>query len=124
MWIRTRTASFRLLATTGICTAIPLAYFWALDHFDPVWKNAGVADQLNLPILGVLIAIAPLAVPALIAYRLPMPNFQSVIVLLWPVIALFEFQLIDSTKIGTFGLHALQDSVSRLPSSPFAVLPA
>ena len=117
MWMRTRTLSLRLLATTGTCTALPLIYFWALDHFDPVWRYGGVVDQSNFPILGVLIAIAPLAIPALIAYRLPTPNFQAVIVRLWPVVALIEFQLINSTKIGTFGLHSLQGL-----SVPLAVL--
>ncbi len=70
-----------------------------------------------IPLLSVVIAIAPLAVPALLAYRLPVPHFQSIVVRFWPVVALIEFQLINWTKVGTYGPHALQGL-----SVPLAVL--
>jgi hypothetical protein len=108
MWWRHGTLRFQLLATTAAFTALPLIYFWALGRFDPVWRAGNSADQFVIPFASALVVIAPLAIPGLLAYRLGIPNFQSVVVRLWPLVALAEFQFIDSTQIGTYGLHSLQ----------------
>jgi hypothetical protein len=117
MWSRERKLQIGLLAATAGAAAVPLVYFSALGHFDPVWKAGGVADQSHAPFLSLLIVIAPLAIPALLAYRLPIRHYQSVIVRIWPVVAVLEVEIIDRGGIGTYGLHALQGL-----SIPLAVL--
>jgi hypothetical protein len=117
MWRRDGIPRLRLLVATCGCTAMPLIYFWALGRFDPVWKAANSLDQFAIPLLTVMVTIAPLAIPALLAYRLPALHFQSVVLRFWPVVTLIEFQLINRTKFGTYGPHALQGL-----SIPLAVL--
>ena len=86
-------------------TAVPLAYYALLGALDPSWELAGRVNDLPRWPLWVLVAgLAPLALPAAFAYRLPAPDFGSLALRAWPVAALVVY----FQPLGTFPFHALQ----------------
>jgi hypothetical protein len=118
LWIRGSRVNPILPAVTVGATAVPLVYYSALSHFDSTWRLAGAANRVALaPNWTLLAALAPLAVPALLAYVRPASSFQEIAVRAWPFAALGVYYVIGLTHVGTFPLHALQGL-----SVPFAVL--
>ncbi len=117
MWRRHDMGHIPLFAATASATAAPLVYYWALGRFDPAWALAGRQNSVGVPALAVVMAVLPLGLPAILAYRLPVVTFQAVAVRAWPVVALGLFWAIAWTHIGTYPLHALQGL-----SIPFACL--
>lgn len=86
-------------------TALPLVYYLALSRADPAWKLAQVANDLpRWPLWVTIAALAPLAVPAAFAYRLPAPGFGAIALRLWPLAGLLIFY----APLGTFPFHAFQ----------------
>jgi hypothetical protein len=107
-----------LPAIAVAATTIPLVYYSLLGRFDSTWKIAGQANRVPLwPTWTLAVALAPLALPALLAYRRPAATFQQLALLTWPVAALGVYFLIGVSHVGTYPLHALQGL-----SIPFAVL--
>lgn len=102
---------------TAVATALPLAYYSLLSHVDPTWSLAGRENFLVVPALAILVALIPLGLPAVLAYRLRPVDFQSIALRTWPLIALGMYFFIANTHVGTFPLHALQGV-----SIPFACL--
>jgi hypothetical protein len=98
-------AAARDLALPLAATAAPLAYYALLGHFDASWALAARVNELPRWSWWVLLAgLAPLALPAAFAYRLPAPDFGAVALRVWPLAALgVYFQ-----PFGTFPFHALQ----------------
>jgi hypothetical protein len=90
--------------------AAPAAYYVALGHFDPSWELAGrmnargAMSAWKWPWWAMVLTAAPLAVPALLAYRLPAPSWQDVAVRVWPFAALLMFLV----PFGTFPYHSFQ----------------
>ena len=101
----------------GLATALPLAYYWVLSRSDPSWELAGeVNDFGRWPLWVTLVGIAPLALPALFAYRQRPENLGDWMLRVWPVAALAVFYL----PFGTFPFHAFQGMA--LPLAVLALL--
>jgi hypothetical protein len=95
----------RDLALPLTMTALPLAYYLALSHFDASWALAGRANDLpRWPWWVTVVGLAPLALPAVLAYRLPVRDFGDVALRAWPLVALAIFY----QPFGTFPFHAFQ----------------
>ena len=81
-----------------------------LGHFDPAWElaaksnAAGAMPEWSWPWWAIVLTLAPLAVPAVLAYRLPAPSWQELAVRVWPFAALVVYLL----PVGTFPYHAFQ----------------
>ncbi len=110
-------AAARRLAVPLAAIAAPLVYYLVLSHTDSSWELAGRANEDGGWPLWIMIAgLAPLAVPALLAYRLPAPDFGTVALRVWPVAALVVFY----QPAGTFPAHAVQGLT--IPLSVLAAL--
>jgi hypothetical protein len=90
--------------------ALPAAYYLALSVFDPAWElasesnAAGTQPTWSWPWWAIALTIAPLAVPAALAYRMPARDWQSVAVRVWPFAALVVYL----QPTGTFPYHSFQ----------------
>ncbi|MFM8884164.1 MAG: hypothetical protein ACKOH7_05095, partial [Solirubrobacterales bacterium] len=101
----------------ALATALPLLYYWVLSRSDPSWELAGeVNDFGRWPLWVTLVGIAPLAIPALFAYRQRPRNLGDWMLRVWPVAALAVFYL----PFGTFPFHAFQGMA--LPLAILALL--
>jgi hypothetical protein len=86
-------------------TALPLIYYFVLSKADDSWKLADSAnDFARWPWWVTVLGLAPLALPALFAYRLPARDFGQIALRVWPIAALVIFYL----PVGTFPFHAIQ----------------
>ncbi len=104
-----RPAPVGLLAVIGGATAAPLIYYALLGQLDPSWALANMANKLPAwPLWTILATIAPLALPAALAYRLPPATFQDLAVRSWPVVALALYWLSAYAQLGTFPIHFFQ----------------
>ncbi|MBA2629797.1 MAG: hypothetical protein H0U84_02085, partial [Thermoleophilaceae bacterium] len=98
-------------------TAAPLFYYLILSQTDEAWELAGQANESGGWPLWIMVAgLAPLAVPALLAYRDVPRDFGSVCLRLWPLASLAVFYL----PFGTFPAHAVQGLA--IPLSVLAAL--
>ena len=106
----------RDLAAPLVATAAPLVYYYVLSKTDASWELAQAANDFpRWPWYVTVLSLVPLAVPALLAYRLPSPDFGAVALRVWPLAALAVFY----QPAGTFPFHAFQGL-----SLPLAVLAA
>ena len=88
-------------------TALPLIYLAVLVKADMSWNLAQRASKHSFPLWSLTIAIAPLLVPALVAYRRPPATFLAAATRAWPVTA-FGIFLASGTGLGATPLHAFQ----------------
>lgn len=88
-------------------TAVPLLYYAVLVKTDVSWALAQKASKHSFPFWSLAIAIAPLLVPALVAYRRPPATFLAAATRSWPVVA-FGIFLLSGTSLGATPLHAFQ----------------
>jgi hypothetical protein len=110
-------AAARRAAPVVALTGIPLAYYFVLSRYDAAWKLAKVANAFpRWPWWVTVIGLAPLALPALFAYRLPARRFGEVALRAWPIVALVVFY----QPFGTFPFHAFQGLA--LPLAVLAVV--
>lgn len=85
--------------------ALPLAYYWVLSKVDPSWRLAGQVNAFDRwPLWVTIVGIAPLAVPALFAYRQKPRSLADWMLRTWPIAGLAVFYL----PFGTFPFHAFQ----------------
>lgn len=119
---RSVASAFRDLVPVGTATALPLVYYLLLSVFDSSWELAGEAnarDAIDVwPWWVAVLVLAPLAVPAAFAYRLPAPTFADVALRVWPLAAVLVFV----QPLGTFPAHAFQGML--LPLVVLALLAA
>lgn len=114
---RTPERAARDLAAPLAAAAAPLLYYLWLSKVDASWKLADtVNDFPRWPWWVTVLGLAPLALPALLAYRLPARDFGQVALRAWPVAALAVFY----QPAGTFPFHAFQGLT--LPLAVLAVL--
>jgi hypothetical protein len=93
------------VAVPVLLTALPLAYYLALSRLDASWALAGRANDLpRWPWWVTVVGLAPLALPAAFAYRLPVHDFADAALRAWPIVAVAIFYL----PVGTFPFHAFQ----------------
>ncbi len=95
----------RDLALLVAAAAAPLVYYLVLSRSDPSWALAQeFNDSPRWPWWVTVAGLAPLAVPALFAYRLPAPDYGALALRAWPVAALAVYY----QPAGTFPAHAFQ----------------
>jgi hypothetical protein len=108
-WRSGERPAFGMLAVPA-AVALPAAYYLALSLFDPAWElasesnAAGSQPTWSWPWWAIALTIAPLAVPAALAYRTPARDWQSVAVRVWPFAALVVYL----QPTGTFPYHSFQ----------------
>ncbi len=98
---------FVVLAVAVGGTAPPLLYYAVLVKADTSWNLAQQGSKHSFPLWSIAIAIAPLLVPALVAYRRPPATFLAAATRTWPVAA-FGIFLLSGTSLGATPLHAFQ----------------
>ena len=107
-WRRDRRA-LSLVARDAVpmlmAVALPLVYYLILSRTDPSWELAGVINDIpRWPWWVTVLGLAPLAIPAAFAYRLPAPGFGDLALRAWPLAGLLIFY----QPAGTFPFHAFQ----------------
>lgn len=89
-------------------TALPLAYYAALQRFDPEWRAArvvGVASHGQSSLRVMLTPLIPLLVAAAFAYLRRPRGFLATATLVWPLATLADWAL-NETSAGGGGLHS------------------
>jgi hypothetical protein len=131
LWRREKQIRPLLLAINGAAIIVPLAYYSLLGRLSSAWALSGRVNMVTFPVLLLMMVLAPLAIVALFAYRLPAVTLQEVAVRVWPIAALGVYGLIWLAKVGTFPDHALQGigiplavlAVIGAANAPFPVKP-
>ncbi|MGI8903864.1 MAG: hypothetical protein ACR2IP_09470 [Solirubrobacteraceae bacterium] len=100
-------ARVKLLAVTVIATAVPLAYYGALGLLDGSWHLAREASKHSFSLWTVVLALAPLALPAALGYRGAPRTFILTVTRVWPIAALGVF-LLSGSVLGATPLHAFE----------------
>jgi hypothetical protein len=108
----------RRLALPLVGTVAPLVYYLVLSKSDAAWRLADRANDLpRWPWWVTVAGLAPLAIPAALAYVRPgRLDFGRAALLAWPVAGIAIFYL----PVGTFPFHALQGLA--LPLAVLAVI--
>ena len=97
----------RLTAATLIGTGVPLLYYAILGKADLNWKLAQVNSRHTFSFWSIALAIAPLLLPAIAAYRTRPATFLASATRMWPLAA-FAIFLLSGTSLGATPLHAFQ----------------
>lgn len=92
-------------AITVIATGLPLVYYAILDRTDRSWNLAQAASHGTASLPRIALALAPLAVPAALAYRRRPESFLAAATRAWPLAALGVF-LLSETRFGGTPMHA------------------
>jgi hypothetical protein len=120
-WRRTGERPPLALAAIPAAAAAPAIYYFILSHKDAAWKlaaesnGAGAQPLWSWPWWAIVLTMAPLVVPAALAYRLPAQSWQELAVRAWPLCCAVVYLL----PVGTFPYHAVQGI--QLPLSILAV---
>ncbi len=96
---------FLLPAVMLAATAGPLIYYAILGNADLSWDLARNAGKHSFSLWAVLLALAPLAVPALLGYRGRPGSFLGAATRMWPAAALAIY-LLSATGLSASPLHA------------------
>jgi hypothetical protein len=89
---------------------VPALYYFLLSHLDPAWEiaskanGAGAQTTWHWPWWAIVLTVAPLVVPAALAWRPTDASWQQMAVRLWPFCALVVYL----APVGTFPYHAFQ----------------
>jgi hypothetical protein len=105
-----------LAALTIGLTVLPLLYYAVLGRADLSWKLARDASKHAYPLWSLLLAIVPLLIPALLAYRRRATTFLGATTQAWPGAVLILY-VVSASALGATPLHAFQGI-----SIPLAVL--
>jgi hypothetical protein len=97
--------SIVLPAVTVVGTALPLAYYFILGRSDLSWHLAREGSKHAFSLWTIALALAPLALPAALAYRGQAQSFIAVATRTWPIAALGVFVL-SGTALSATPLHA------------------
>lgn len=100
-----RAGTGTLAVATILATALPLAYYAALGHFDPAWRTGQAASQQSWPLLRVLLPLAPLLAVALPGYARRPTGFLGLSVRVWPPAALLVWA-VNQTGLGAWSVYA------------------
>ena len=95
---------------------LPLLYYAVLGRADLSWKLARDASRHDYPLWSLLLAILPLLIPALLAYRRRARTFLGATTQAWPGAVLLLY-FVSASALGATPLHAFQGI-----SIPLAVL--
>ncbi len=118
-WRRSGTRpTLGILVVLG-AAVVPAVYYAVLERTDVAWELAGQVNAAgnqatwSWPWWAIVLSLAPLALPAALAYRTPAATWQDIAARVWPLAAL----LVYLAPVGTFPYHAFQGM-----SIPLAVL--
>jgi hypothetical protein len=107
LWRRRGRPRLALPAVTLLGSGLPLLYYLVLGHLDLSWQLARQASKHSFSIWPILLYIAPLALPALLACRRPIKDFLDAATRSWPIASLVIFVL-SATAAGATPLHAFE----------------
>jgi hypothetical protein len=96
-----------LAALTVLGTGLPLVYYIALGRLDPSWQLARVASKHAFPMGTIALALAPLALVALPAYRELPRAFLPAVTRIWPLAAIVIYAL-SASALSATPLHAFE----------------
>ncbi len=96
-----------LAALTIGLTGAPLLYYVILTRADLAWHLAREASKHSFPLGSIVIAIIPLLLPALLAYRHRPRTFLAAATRVWPIAA-FGVYFLSGTGAAATPLHAFQ----------------
>jgi hypothetical protein len=108
----------RLPALTAVVAGLPLIYYSALGKLDLSWKLAREASKHAFSFWTILIAVLPLLLPALLAYRGRSKDFIQASARFWPI-ASFGVFIVSASGVSATPLHAFQGIT--IPLSVLAV---
>jgi hypothetical protein len=97
----------RLPALTLALTGLPLVYYLLLGRLDLSWKLAREASKHSFALWSIVLAILPLLILALFAYRKRGPGFLAAATRSWPIAALIVF-IVSASGASATPLHAFQ----------------
>jgi hypothetical protein len=109
-WRREREPPPPALLAVPAAACLPAVYYAVLERTDAAWELAGQVNAAGTQITwswpwwAVVLTLAPLALPAALAYRLPARSWQEIAVRAWPLAALAVYL----APVGTFPYHAFQ----------------
>jgi hypothetical protein len=98
-------ARISLAAVTVVGSGLPLLYYAILGSTDVSWRLAREASHHTFSLLTIALAVAPLLVPAALAYRRRPQTFIATVTRAWPIAALGIFVL-SGTGLSATPLHA------------------
>lgn len=107
LWAGGRRARLGPALTTLVLTGLPLLLYAGLGKADLSWRLAREASKHSFSLWPLLIYLAPLALPALLALRRRPQSFVGAAARAWPAAALLLFVL-SATALGATPLHAFQ----------------
>jgi hypothetical protein len=107
MWRNRQRARPRLVlpTLTVVGTALPLAYYAILGRTDLSWQLAREGSKHAFSLWTIALALAPLALPAALAYRGRQKSFIAVATRAWPIAAVGVF-VVSGTALSATPLHA------------------
>ena len=105
MWIGGRRARLWRPLPVIVATLLPLAYYVVLSRVDPSWRLGQLGSRGIIPLPELLWPLAPLAVPALLAYRRRPVNFIQAATRVWPFAAVAVYLLAEN-GLGSSPPHA------------------
>jgi hypothetical protein len=88
-----------------VAISLPLAYYAVLDRADPAWRLGEQSLAGAVPAWRVLLMLAPLVTPALLAYRLRPLSFTAAALRVWPPAA-FAVYVAGDHGLGNEPMHA------------------
>lgn len=101
-----------------VAISLPLAYYALLDCTDPAWRLSERSLAGGTPPWQVVLMLAPLLAPAVLAYRIRPRSFITTAVRVWPPAA-FAVYLASARGFGNEPMHAFLGI-----SIPLAILAA
>ncbi len=103
---------------TVVATGIPLAYYLLLGQFDSSWENARDASKHAFSFWAIGLALAPLLIASIPAWRRRPRTFLETVTRVWPLAAVAIFVL-SATELSATPLHSVEGIT--LPLSVLAV---
>lgn len=107
MWRRHGWRGIAMPVITLAGTGLPLLYYAVLGKTDLSWELARNASKHSFSLWPILLYLAPLAIPALLAYGRPVRDFLDAATRFWPVASLLVF-VVSGSAAGATPLHAFQ----------------
>ncbi len=102
MWMaERRRPALKLPALTVVLTGLPLLYYAVLGHTDSSWKLARDASKHGFSLGTILLAVSPLLLAALFAWRPRQVTFFALLTRLWPVAAVIVWVVSASSLAAT-----------------------
>jgi hypothetical protein len=105
MWIGGRRTRFWRPLPVIAATVVPLLYYAVLARIDTSWRLGQLGSTGIMPLTELLWPLAPLAIPALLAYRRRNVNFIQAATRVWPFAAVAVYLLAEK-GLGSSPPHA------------------